>query len=128
MEAAWRNGIVVVVAVGNDGATDTRVGNPALNPYVIAVGGSDIAGTLARNDDTVGAFSTRGNTTRHADLVAPGRSIVSLRDPGSFIDAELPRRAGHRRHRPATSRAAAPPRRPPWSPAPPRCCCSSARP
>jgi serine protease AprX len=90
VEAAWRAGIVVVVSVGNDGPTDTRVGNPALNPYVIAVGGSDIAGTLGRNDDTIGAFSTRGNTTRHADLVAPGRSIVSLRDPGSYVDVNYP--------------------------------------
>jgi serine protease AprX len=90
VEAAWRAGIVVVVSVGNDGPTDTRVGNPALNPYIIAVGGSDIAGTLARNDDTIGAFSTRGNTTRHADLVAPGRSVVSLRDPGAFVDVNYP--------------------------------------
>jgi serine protease AprX len=90
VEAAWRAGIVVVVSVGNDGPNDTRVGNPALNPYVIAVGGSDIAGTLARNDDTIGAFSTRGNTIRHADLVAPGRSVVSLRDPGAFVDVNYP--------------------------------------
>jgi len=90
VEAAWRAGIVVVVSVGNDGPTATRVGNPALNPYVIAVGASDNAGTPARKDDTIGAFSTRGDATRHADLVAPGRSIVSLRDPGSFIDANYP--------------------------------------
>jgi serine protease AprX len=90
VENAWRAGIVVVVSVGNDGPTDTRVGNPALNPYVIAVGASDIAGTLPRIDDTIGAFSTRGDTTRHADLVAPGRSIVSLRDPGSFVDTNFP--------------------------------------
>ncbi|RSM74309.1 peptidase S8 and S53 subtilisin kexin sedolisin [Actinoplanes sp. ATCC 53533] len=90
VEAAWRAGIVVVVSVGNDGPTATRVGNPALNPYVIAVGGSDLSGTLARSDDTIGAFSTRGNATRHADLVAPGRSIVSLRDPGSFVDVTYP--------------------------------------
>jgi serine protease AprX len=90
VEAAWRAGIVVVVSVGNDGPTATRVGNPALNPYVIAVGGLDTAGTNGRNDDTIGAFSTRGNTTRHADLVAPGRSIVSLRDPGSFVDVNYP--------------------------------------
>jgi serine protease AprX len=90
VEAAWRAGIVVVVSVGNDGPTRARVGNPALNPYVIAVGGSDIGGTLARSDDTIGAFSTRGDATRHADLVAPGRSIISLRDPGSFVDATYP--------------------------------------
>ena len=90
VEAAWRAGIVVVVSVGNDGPTDTRVGNPALNPYIIAVGGSDISGTLARNDDKIGAFSTRGDATRHADLVAPGRSVVSLRDPGAFVDVNYP--------------------------------------
>ncbi|MFI1994952.1 S8 family serine peptidase [Actinoplanes sp. NPDC020271] len=90
VEAAWRAGIVVVVSVGNDGATATRVGNPALNPYVIAVGGSDTAGTLTRDDDTIGAFSTKGDSIRHADLVAPGRSIASLRDPGSFIDTNYP--------------------------------------
>jgi serine protease AprX len=90
VEAAWRAGIVVVVSVGNDGPTATRVGNPALNPYVIAVGGSDIAGTATRDDDTMGAFSTRGNSVRHADLVAPGRSIASLRDPGSYVDATYP--------------------------------------
>jgi serine protease AprX len=90
VEAAWRAGIVVVVSVGNDGPTATRVGNPALNPFVIAVGGSDTAGTITTTDDTIGAFSTRGNFLRHADLVAPGRSIMSLRDPGSFIDANYP--------------------------------------
>ncbi|MEU4623553.1 S8 family serine peptidase [Actinoplanes sp. NPDC023801] len=90
VEAAWRAGIVVVASVGNDGAAATRVGNPALNPYVIAVGGSDTAGTVARTDDTIGAFSTKGNATRHADLVAPGRSIVSLRDRGSFVDVNFP--------------------------------------
>ena len=31
-------------------------------------------------------FSARGNGVRNPDLLAPGRSIVSLRDPGSFID------------------------------------------
>jgi serine protease AprX len=90
VEAAWRAGIVVVVSVGNDGPTDTRVGNPALNPYVIAVGGADTAGTINPTDDRIGAFSTRGNSTRHADLVAPGRSVVSLRDPGAFIDVNYP--------------------------------------
>src|SRR4051794_866717 len=38
VESAWRNGIVVVVSVGNDGAAATSITMPALNPYVIAVG------------------------------------------------------------------------------------------
>jgi serine protease AprX len=90
VEAAWKAGIVVVAAVGNDGASSTRVTMPAANPYVIAVGGLDPHGTATKLDDTVGDFSTRGNTTRHADLVAAGRSVVSLRDPGSYIDTNYP--------------------------------------
>jgi serine protease AprX len=90
VEAAWRKGIVVVVAVGNEGLTTTRVTMPAANPYVLAVGAADHVGTDGRADDVVAAFSNKGNATRHADLVAPGRSIVGLRDPNSFIDSTYP--------------------------------------
>ena len=90
VEAAWNKGIVVVAAVGNDGPTTSRVTMPAANPYVIAVGAADTNGTDDRADDTVASFSNRGNTTRHADLLATGRSVVSLRDPGSYIDTKYP--------------------------------------
>ena len=90
VEQAWKAGIVVVVSVGNDGPTDTRVADPAINPYVIAVAGSDLNGTIPTRDDTMGTFSTRGDAARHADLVAPGRSIASLRDPGSYVDVNYP--------------------------------------
>jgi serine protease AprX len=81
---------VVVVSVGNDGPTDTRVSNPAIDPYIIAVGGADTLGTAGQKDDLVGTFSTRGDAVRHADLLAPGRSIGSLRDPGSYVDVNYP--------------------------------------
>jgi serine protease AprX len=90
VEAAWRAGIVVVAAAGNDGPTATRLGMPAMNPYVIAVGAADHHGTADVKDDLVADFSTRGNATRHADLLAPGRSVVSLRDPNSYIDVNYP--------------------------------------
>jgi serine protease AprX len=90
VEVAWRKGIVVVAAVGNDGATRTRVSMPAANPYIIAVGAADPMSTEDRSDDKVAPFSTLGNATRHADILAPGRSVVSLRDPGSYIDAQYP--------------------------------------
>jgi serine protease AprX len=38
VEAAWRNGIVVVAAAGNDGPSATQLSMPAVNLYVIAVG------------------------------------------------------------------------------------------
>jgi serine protease AprX len=90
VEAAWKKGIVVVVAVGNDGAAATRVTMPAANPYVIGVGAADPNGTDIRTDDTVATFSSRGSVTRHADLLAAGRSVVSLRVPGSYIDTAYP--------------------------------------
>ncbi len=90
VEAAWRKGIVVVVAVGNDGLATTRVSMPAANPHVIAVGAADHRATETPADDTVASFTTKGSLTRHADLVAPGRSIVGLRTPNSFIDTMFP--------------------------------------
>jgi serine protease AprX len=90
VETAWRKGIVVVVAAGNDGATATRLGMPAMNSSVIAVGAADHVTTTDVKDDVAASFSSRGSTTRHPDLLAPGRSIVSLRDPNSYIDAEYP--------------------------------------
>jgi len=90
VESAWRNGIVVVVSVGNDGAAGTSVTMPALNPYVIAVGAADTQATEAYGDDTLATFSSVGSYSRHADFLAPGTSIVGLRDPGSYIDVNYP--------------------------------------
>jgi serine protease AprX len=91
VQNAWRAGIVVVVAGGNAGTTRPSVDNPARDPYVIAVGADDPHGTTAvTTDDTVPTFSTRGSSARRVDLVAPGQSVASLRDPGSVIDTEYP--------------------------------------
>ncbi len=87
---AWRNGIVVVAAGGNDGNFTTSLTDPAFDPYVIAVGSSDHHGTEDIEDDTVATYSNRGSTSRSPDLVAPGRSIVSLRAPNSYIDQKNP--------------------------------------
>jgi serine protease AprX len=88
-EVAWRHGIVVVIAAGNDGVL-APLTNPAYDPFVIAVGASDHHATVARGDDTIADFSSRGTTTRRPDLAAPGRSIAGLRDPGSLIDTAYP--------------------------------------
>ena len=85
VEVAWRKGIVVVVAAGNDGSSG-RLNDPAFDPYVIAVGAEDMNGTPHSSDDTVPDWSSRGNATRGPDIVAPGTSILSLRDPGSWAD------------------------------------------
>jgi serine protease AprX len=89
-EVAWRKGIVVVVSAGNEGFGSSKLNNPAYDPHVLAVGGADGAGTYDYKDDTIQSWSSRGDGTRNPDLVAPGASIVSLRDPGSTIDTEHP--------------------------------------
>ncbi len=109
VEQAWKKGIVVVAAAGNTGYGDASLNNPAFNPYVIAVGADDTKGTATTSDDTVPAWSTPGNLVRNPDLVAPGTSIVSLRNPDSHIDETYPEgRVGERYFKGSgTSQAAA---------------------
>jgi serine protease AprX len=109
VENAWRAGIVVVVAAGNAGQGTVSLNNPAIDPYVIAVGASETNGTVTTADDTLAPFTNRGSATRGVDLVAPGRSIESLRVPGSHIDLQHPEgRAGEAGFRGSgTSQAAA---------------------
>jgi serine protease AprX len=92
VEQAWKAGIVVVVAAGNDG-NSSPLRDPAVNPYVIAVGASDSNMSYGANDDTVPSFSSCGTSDRHVDVVAPGQSIVSLRSPGSNADVNHPEAA-----------------------------------
>jgi serine protease AprX len=89
-EVAWLHGIVVVVSAGNSGFGTSQLNDPAYDPYVIAVGADDTKGTDDPKDDTIPSWQTRGNSLRHPDVVAPGKSIVSLRDPGGFVDTENP--------------------------------------
>jgi serine protease AprX len=90
-ENAWRHGLVVVVSGGNEGQAAGRLTDPAIDPYVIAVGASDGGGTVSGwATPTVAPFSSSGTELRHVDLLAPGSSIVSLRDPNSFIDVNYP--------------------------------------
>jgi serine protease AprX len=81
VENAWHNGIVVVVAGGNDGRSTHRLGNPALDPYVIAVGSAEDK----TNEWVVPSFSSTGDGERNPDLVAPGASILSLGIAGSYL-------------------------------------------
>jgi Subtilase family len=54
------------------------------------VGATDTKKTTAITDDEVASFSSSGvvstGGTKNPDLIAPGRSIISLAVPGSFLD------------------------------------------
>jgi len=89
-ENAWKHGIVVVTSAGNAGAVGT-LSDPAIDPYVLAVGASDsLEHPTWDTHSVVASFSNLGTSGRHVDLVAPGTSIVSARDPGSTVDANNP--------------------------------------
>jgi serine protease AprX len=90
VENAWKHGIVVVVAGGNDGQADKTLANPASDPYVLSVGAVDTQGTASAVDDTVPSWGTRGSNTRHVDVVAPGVSVMGLRVPGGYCDERNP--------------------------------------
>jgi hypothetical protein len=108
-EQAWHAGIVVVVAGGNNGYGSAKLNNPAYNPYLIAVGGTDGKGTYTVADDVIASWSATGDGARNPDVVAPGQSVVSLRTPGSYLDNAHPgARQGERLFRGSgTSQAAA---------------------
>jgi serine protease AprX len=93
VRAANDAGIVVVVAAGNEGMVGTGFGtidSPGNEPTAITVGAMDDSNTVNTQDDVLAPFSSKGPTlVDHVvkpDLVAPGTSIVSLRDTNSFLD------------------------------------------
>ncbi|MFW2335124.1 S8 family serine peptidase [Ilumatobacter sp.] len=81
VENAWRHGIVVVVAGGNDGRGIQQLGNPAIDPYVIAVGAAE----PANNGWKVPSWSSTGDGVRNPDIVAPGASVLSAGVTGSYL-------------------------------------------
>jgi serine protease AprX len=89
-------GVVVVAAAGNLGK-NPRTGEPQYGaitapgnaPWVLTVGAYSHEGTLARNDDKMGDYSSRGPTAidyaAKPDVVATGTGIASLSVPGSLL-------------------------------------------
>jgi len=89
-EVAWRAGIVVVAAAGNDGTTAGHLDDPASDPFLIAVGADGSNGNRSLVNMFVAPFSTVGDGIRNPDLVAPGIHLQGLRVPGSYIDLNYP--------------------------------------
>ncbi|HIE53059.1 MAG TPA: hypothetical protein EYP85_15010 [Armatimonadetes bacterium] len=90
-EAAWKAGIVVVVAAGNYGAYGYgTIDSPGNDPYVITVGAMNTRLTFEREDDVLCYFSAKGPTrldhVLKPDLVAPGNRIISAKAHGSYLD------------------------------------------
>ena len=97
VERAWDAGIVVTVSAGNCGTDPSdpcAIRKPADDPLVITVGALDDKGTPGRGDDVMAGFSgvgpTKSDGLTKPDIVASGRSVISLRAPGSKVDTAYP--------------------------------------
>jgi serine protease AprX len=91
-ENAWKHGLVVVTSAGNSGTDTGSLTDPAIDPFVLAVGAADSSNKVsgwAPNRTKAATFSNV-SAGRHADLIAPGTSLVSLRAPGSYVDTNNP--------------------------------------
>jgi serine protease AprX len=101
VEKAWKAGIVVVVAAGNDGRDNSfgtqgygTITAPGNDPYVITVGGMKTGGTYSRTDDLIASYSSKGPTqVDHVvkpDVVAPGNQVVSLLASNTYLVKQYP--------------------------------------
>jgi serine protease AprX len=104
MEAAWKAGIVVVCAAGNNGRetnTETAglnnsgygtsygtINAPGNDPYVITVGAMKQMNST-RADDEIASYSSRGPSrldyVLKPDICAPGNQIISVEAAGSNL-------------------------------------------
>jgi serine protease AprX len=94
VETAWRAGITVVTSAGNSGPFNGTILSPGDDPLAITVGAVDDNGSTNASAATTTDFSSVGPTNVDGwfkpDLVTSGRSVVSLRAPGSTIDTLFP--------------------------------------
>jgi|HubBroStandDraft_6_1064221.scaffolds.fasta_scaffold73361_1 serine protease AprX len=95
VEAAWKSGVVVVVAAGNLGRNGyATILSPGDSPHAITVGAMKTEMTIQRSDDLIASYSSKGPTyidlTAKPDVVAPGNLVVSLLAPGSTLEAAYP--------------------------------------
>ena len=90
VEKAWRTGIVVVAAAGNDGNAAGSLANPASDEWILSVGSAATNGTVSVSDDTLTSFTNLPQGGKQINVLAPGVSILSLRDPASYIDGSFP--------------------------------------
>jgi serine protease AprX len=99
VESLWLNGVVVVVAAGNQGteagATE-KIYSPANDPFVITVGASGTDNSVSTADDYPAPWSAWGYTSEgffKPEVSAPGRWMRGAVPSSSTMKAQFPDRA-----------------------------------
>ena len=101
VEKAWKAGIVVVVAAGNDGRDLNlnpegygTIDAPGNDPYVLTVGAMNTNLTPQINDDVIASYSSKGpafiDHIVKPDIVAPGNMVTSLKFTNDPLAANNP--------------------------------------
>jgi serine protease AprX len=101
VEAAVRSGIVVVVAAGNYGTNSITgqtgyagIASPGNAPSAITVGAATTNSTVARSDDRLAGYSSRGPSwydgIAKPDVLAPGQGLISTDALGSTLETDFP--------------------------------------
>ena len=89
VDAAWDDGLVVVVAAGNHGPGRMTITTPGISRKVITVGCSDDYKEVEVMGNRMVDYSGRGPTMAcisKPDLVAPGSGIISCcNQPGQYM-------------------------------------------
>lgn len=78
---AYRQGMVVAFAAGNDGPDENTLNPYAIVPWVINVG----SGTKTKDLSGFSSRGVEGDFYKHVDVVAPGSSIISTRAPNTAL-------------------------------------------
>lgn len=97
---AVASGMLVVASAGNQGRDAEgrqvlgSITSPGNSPHALTAGATNTWDTIARSDDTVTTYSSRGPTKYDLavkpDVVAPGNKIVSLEAAGSLLAQTYP--------------------------------------
>ena len=94
VERAWRSGITVVASAGNAGPNPGTITSPGDDPLVITAGAYADNASPSPSGWYACPWSSVGPTLFNGwlkpDLVAPGRSVIGLLDPGSTIAMSNP--------------------------------------
>jgi serine protease AprX len=99
VEKAWKNGIVVVVAAGNNGRYEATSGYatvtaPGNDPYVLTVGAMKPMGTTDRGDDLIASYSSKGPSVLDhivkPDLLAAGNLLISTETKSTTLYSSEP--------------------------------------
>ena len=101
VERAWKAGIVVVVAAGNNGRDNSMgtngygtIGSPGNDPFVITVGAVNDKKSANKSDDILLTFSSKGPTLIDQyvkpDIMAPGANVLASKPLDSYLQTQFP--------------------------------------